>query len=43
MVMADEPEQKSGGGLIGVAITVAVSLVFLEVGESEDRARARGE
>ena len=32
-----------GGGLIGVAITVAVSLVFLEVGESEDRARARGE
>ena len=32
-----------GIGVIGVAVTVAVSLVFLEVGESEDRARARGE
>jgi len=32
-----------GGGLVAVAVTVAVSLVFLEVGYSEDRARARGE
>jgi len=32
-----------GGGLIAVAVTVAVSLAFLEVGLSEDRARERGE
>jgi hypothetical protein len=32
-----------GIGVIGIAITVTVSLVFLEVGESEDRARERGE
>jgi hypothetical protein len=32
-----------GGGLLGIALTLTVSLVFLEVGESEDRARARGE
>jgi hypothetical protein len=32
-----------GGGLIGVAAVLAVSLGFLEVGYSEDRARARGE
>jgi hypothetical protein len=31
-----------GWGVIGLALTVAVSLVFLEVGYSEDRARARG-
>ncbi|HEX2103635.1 MAG TPA: hypothetical protein VHF51_08280 [Solirubrobacteraceae bacterium] len=31
-----------GWGVIGIALTVAVSLVFLEVGYSEDRARARG-
>ena len=32
-----------GSGLIAVAVTVAVSLAFLEVGLSEDRARERGE
>jgi hypothetical protein len=32
-----------GGGIIAVAVTVAVSLAFLEVGLSEDRARERGE
>lgn len=30
-----------GWGAIGVALTLAVSLAFLEVGYSEDRARAR--
>jgi hypothetical protein len=30
-----------GWGIVGVAITIALSLVFLEVGYSEDRARAR--
>ena len=30
-----------GWGVIAVAVTVAMSLVFLEVGYSEDRARAR--
>lgn len=32
-----------GWGVVALAITVAVSLVFLEVGYSEDRARAREE
>jgi hypothetical protein len=32
-----------GWGVLAVAITVALSLVFLEVGYSEDRARAREE
>ena len=32
-----------GAGIIAVAATVAVSLAFLEVGLSEDRARERGE
>jgi hypothetical protein len=32
-----------GGGVVAVAITLAVSLAFLEVGYSEDRARAREE
>jgi hypothetical protein len=32
-----------GWGVLAVAITLAVSLVFLEVGYSEDRARGRGE
>jgi hypothetical protein len=32
-----------GGGIVAVAVTVAVSLAFLEVGLSEDRARERGE
>jgi hypothetical protein len=30
-----------GWGIVCLAITVAISLVFLEVGYSEDRARAR--
>lgn len=30
-----------GWGIVGVAATIAVSLVFLEVGYSEDRERAR--
>ena len=32
-----------GAGVIGVAAVVAISLAFLEVGYSEDRARERGE
>ena len=32
-----------GGGLMALALVVAVSLAFLEVGLSEDRARERGE
>ena len=32
-----------GGGVLAIAVTVAISLVFLEVGYSEDRARERGE
>ena len=32
-----------GAGLIALAATIAVSLAFLEVGYSEDRARERGE
>ena len=32
-----------GAALIGIAVTAAVSLMFLEVGYSEDRARKRGE
>jgi hypothetical protein len=31
-----------GWGVLAVAVTVAISLVFLEIGRSEDRARARG-
>jgi hypothetical protein len=30
-----------GWGLVALAITLAISLVFLEVGYSEDRERAR--
>jgi hypothetical protein len=30
-----------GGGLLALAVTVAISLAFLEVGYSEDRARER--
>jgi hypothetical protein len=30
-----------GWGAVAIAITIALSLVFLEVGYSEDRARAR--
>lgn len=32
-----------GWGVLGVAVAVALSLTFLEVGYSEDRARARAE
>jgi hypothetical protein len=32
-----------GAGVLAVAVTVAISLVFLEVGYSEERARERGE
>jgi hypothetical protein len=32
-----------GWGVLAVAVTVAISLVFLEIGRSEDRARAREE
>jgi hypothetical protein len=32
-----------GWGLVAVAVTVAIGLVFLEVGHSEERARAREE
>jgi amino acid permease len=32
-----------GAAVIALAVTVAVSLAFLEVGYSEDRARERGE
>jgi len=32
-----------GGAIIAIAATVAISLAFLEVGLSEDRARERGE
>jgi multisubunit Na+/H+ antiporter MnhC subunit len=30
-----------GWGIVGLAVTLAISLIFLEVGYSEDRARAR--
>jgi formate hydrogenlyase subunit 3/multisubunit Na+/H+ antiporter MnhD subunit len=32
-----------GGGVLALAVTVAISLAFLEVGYSEDRARERDE
>ena len=32
-----------GGTILAVAVVAAVSLAFLEVGYSEDRARERGE
>jgi hypothetical protein len=35
--------QVVGGGVVAVAVVVAISLVFLEIGYSEDRARERGE
>ncbi len=40
-VAADGAASIAGWTLVGVAATLAVSLVFLEVGLSEDRARAR--
>jgi hypothetical protein len=38
---ADGTASVAGWTVVGVAATVAISLVFLEVGLSEDRARAR--
>lgn len=38
--MADGTLRIVGWGVIATAVTVAISLVFLEVGYSEDRARA---
>ena len=35
--------QATGAGLIGVALVLAIGLVFYEVGLSEDRERAREE
>lgn len=40
-VVSDGTLRVVGWGVIAVAITLAISLVFLEVGYSEDRARAR--
>ncbi|MBA2297020.1 MAG: hypothetical protein H0W14_03150 [Actinobacteria bacterium] len=39
--VADGTLRIVGWGVIAIAVTVAISLVFLEVGYSEDRARAR--
>ena len=39
--VADGTLRIVGSGVIAIAVTVAISLVFLEVGYSEDRARAR--
>ena len=43
VVLADGTAEIVGGGIIALAVTIAVSLAFLEVGYSEDRARERGE
>ena len=43
VAVADGTAEIIGGGIIAIAATVAISLAFLEVGYSEDRARARGE
>lgn len=40
-IATDGTAEAIGWGLIAIAITVAISLVFLEVGYSEDRARER--
>jgi hypothetical protein len=40
VAVGDEVVEIVGWGILGVALTVAVALVFLEVGFSEDRARA---
>jgi F0F1-type ATP synthase assembly protein I len=42
-VATDGVAQIVGWGLFAVALTIAISLVFLEVGLSEDRARAAEE
>ena len=41
VVLGDGIVSIVGGGVIGVAAVLAVALVFLEVGLSEDRERAR--
>jgi hypothetical protein len=41
VAVGDGTARDIGWGIIAVALTVAVSLVFLEVGLSEDRERAR--
>jgi hypothetical protein len=43
VVVTDGTARIVGWGVIAVAVTVAISLVFLEVGLSEDRDRARDE
>ena len=40
-VLADGTLSIVGSGVIGVAFTLAIALVFLEVGLSEDRERER--
>jgi hypothetical protein len=41
VVLASGTARAVGWGVVAIAITVAMSLVFLEIGYSEDRARAR--
>jgi uncharacterized Tic20 family protein len=43
VVVTDGTARIVGAGVIAVAVVVAISLVFLEVGLSEDRERARDE
>jgi uncharacterized oligopeptide transporter (OPT) family protein len=43
VVVTDGTARIVGWGVIAVAVTVAISLVFLEVGLSEDRERGRDE
>ena len=43
VAVADGAAEVIGWGFIAIAVTIAISLVFLEVGRSEDRARAREE
>ena len=40
VILGDGTTRAVGWGIVAIAITVAVSLVFLEVGLSEDRDRA---
>jgi hypothetical protein len=40
---ADGAGEVIGRGIVAVAVAVATSFVFLEIGRSEDRARAREE
>ena len=43
VIAGSEIVKVAGATLIAVALIVLVSLVFLEIGLSEDRARERGE